>query len=75
MPKKVVRCGECVNRVYDMGIGFVPNVTMMCSVLEQEVDEDDGCTFGMIGDGGIVSKQYDIDLSNHAAINGYYNYG
>ena len=72
--KKVIRCGECANRMYDLGIGFVPHTTMLCGVIGCEVEDDDGCTFGMIGEGGYVSKKYDVDISGYAAVNGRHEY-
>lgn len=72
--KKVIKCSECANRAYDIGIGFVPYTTMLCSVLGCEVEDDDGCTFGMIGEGGYVSKKYDVDISGYAAVNGRHEY-
>ena len=68
--KKVVRCHECANRVYDMGIGFVPHTCLMCGILDCEVEEDDGCTFGVVGAGTYASKKYDVDIGGYAAVNG-----
>ena len=68
--KKVIRCRQCANRMYDMGVGFVPHVTMLCGILGCEVEDDDGCTFGVVGEGGYVSKKYDVDINGYAAVNG-----
>lgn len=73
--KKVTRCGDCANRVYDLGIGFVPQTVMMCSVMGCGVEPDDGCTFGIEGEGGYVTKKYDVDIGGYAAVNGYEEYG
>ena len=69
--KEVTRCCECVNRLYDLGICFVPQTTMLCSVLQCEVSDDDGCTFGAKGEGGYVTKPYDVTIEGYAAINGW----
>ena len=72
--KKVVRCGECANRIYDLGIGFVPNITVMCGVMGCNVDDDDGCTFGIKGEGSYVSKDIMVNIEGYAAVNGQYEY-
>ena len=75
MLKKVTRCSECANRLYDIGVGFVPHTTMICGMIGCEVDDDDGCTFGQKGEGGYVSKKYDVDIGGYAAINGCRDFG
>lgn len=72
--KDVIRCGECCNRMYDLGIGFVPRTVMICGVLGCEVENDDGCTFGTKGDGGYVTKNYDVSIEGYAAISGCREY-
>lgn len=67
--KRVTRCKDCANRAYDLGVGFTPITTMVCGMMGLEVEEDDGCTFGMKGDGGYVSREYDIDLSYNMSTN------
>ena len=73
--KKVIRCKNCANRLYDLGVGFIPNTRLMCGVLGCEVSEDDGCTFGMVGEGGYMSKKYDVDIGGYAAVNGCRDFG
>lgn len=51
-----------------MGVGFVPHVTMMCGIIGCEVDEDDGCTFGVEGEGGYTKKEYDVYIDGCAAV-------
>ena len=69
--KKIVRCKDCANRAYDLGIGFTSKVIMMCTDTGREVNEDDGCTFGFKGDSlGYVSRDCEVSLSGHEAVNG-----
>lgn len=72
--KEVTRCSECVNRVHDLGVGFIPNTRLICSMIGCEVEFDDGCTFGEVGDGGYATRECEIILDGHAAVNGYYEY-
>ena len=69
--KEVVRCKDCINRVYDFGIGFTAKIDMICGDSGRHVDEDDGCTFGIVGEScGYVVRKCEVDLSGHEAVNG-----
>lgn len=73
--KRVARCKDCPNRVYDFGVGFVPSTTMLCSQFGIEVEDDDGCTFGSKGGkAGYVTRGYDVSLDGYAAVNGWNDY-
>lgn len=65
MPKDVIRCGNCANRVYDEGVGFVPQTTHICGLFSCEVTLGDGCTFGEPGKGSKMSRLVMVDLSNY----------
>ena len=69
--KEVVRCKDCMNRMYDYGVGFTAEVSIICADSGRQVDEDDGCTFGMVGeDCGCVSRDYEVVLNGHETVNG-----
>lgn len=69
--KKIIRCKDCVNRVYDFGVGFTAQTVLMCGDSGRLVDEDDGCTFGTRGEGGgYVVRKYEVDLKGYEAVNG-----
>lgn len=72
--KKVTRCNKCVNRVYDLGIGFMPNTRLICGMIGCEVEFDDGCTFGEVGDGAYATKEYEININGYATVNGRCEY-
>ena len=72
--KKVIRCKDCANRVYDIGVGFTAKTMMLCGFIGCEVDDDDGCTFGDKGDGRYACREYDVTLDSYAAINGCYEW-
>lgn len=66
----VVHCKDCAKAMWDFGVGFMAETTLICSERETEVGEHDGCTFGVIGEGGYVVKDYQIDLCGDAAVGG-----
>lgn len=68
MPKDVIRCGSCANRVYDEGVGFVPQTTHICGLFSHEVTLGDGCTFGEPGKGNKMSRLVMIDLGDYGGI-------
>ena len=72
--KSVTRCKDCDNRVYDFGVGFTANTTMFCGVFGCKVTEDDGCTFGELGEGGYAVKNIDVSIEGREAVNGYHYY-
>jgi len=72
--KSIIRCKECANRVYDLGVGFVPNITVVCGMIGCEVSQDDGCTFGNKGDGSYTSKEIPVSIEGYAAVNGTCGY-
>lgn len=66
--KSIVRCKDCAKAAYDLGVGFMTETVLVCSEREMPVEEDDGCTFGIIGEAGYVVKDYQIDLCGDAAV-------
>lgn len=75
--KDVIRCEDCAYRLYDLGVGFTAVTTMLCGMIGREVDPDDGCTFGIVGDGGYVVREIDVSIEGREAVNGdhyYYEY-
>lgn len=72
--KKIVRCEDCDNKVYDFGVGFMANTTLFCSMMGCKVEPDDGCTFGIVGEGGYAVKPMDVRIEGREAVNGYHYY-
>ena len=70
--KKVTRCKDCDNRVIDLGVGFSSTPKLICSQMCIEVEEDDGCTFGLKGDGGYAVRELDVTIQGREAVNGWY---
>ena len=69
--KEIIRCKDCANRMYDLGVGFTAEVNIICVDNGRQVDEDDGCTFGIVGEHcGYASRDYDVSLNGHEAVNG-----
>lgn len=70
--KKIIRCKKCGERVVYFGTGFTKERTILCTKFDQEVDPDDGCTFGSEGDPIHKPVRYNIiaDISGHPAVYG-----
>lgn len=72
MPKKVVRCKKCENRVPIHQIGFIQDDKLHCVQFDIPVDKDDGCTFGNEGDPTHKMVQnIEVDISDHVTVYGF----
>lgn len=61
--RDVFSCAHCSNRIVTRTAGFISTEESTCSLLEQPVTVEDGCTFGDC-DGPVPGViPYDIDLS------------
>lgn len=70
--KQMVPCIRCSLCAKDYGIGFVPSVRYLCSRDDEEVDVEDGCTRGCIGEPMFLKRDdFDIDLGDDAAVSRY----
>lgn len=48
--KRVTRCGKCALRAVYTPCGFTSVPELICTRTGEGVDEEDGCTFGEIGE-------------------------
>lgn len=73
--KPVVRCRECGYRALLQEAGFTGQVKRFCLKFgskdsPMEVEPDDGCTFGELGEPTYIRLDYDVQLGSDAAVNG-----
>lgn len=64
MGKTVTRCAKCQNCAICRSAGFTASEYLVCTRTNDEVDEDDGCTFGLRGNPRQGIVPYDIDISS-----------
>ncbi len=59
-----------MNKAYETG--FAGRVLLTCSDRNNaEVTAEDGCTFGVVGNGGTLKADVDATIETHAAVYGY----
>lgn len=60
--RRVVRCARCSLCADVRGCGFVPSDRLVCARTGEDVEADDGCTFGTPGRprAGVVPVEVDI---------------
>ena len=73
--KPVVHCRECGYRALLQEVGFTGQVKRFCLRFGSkddplEVEPNDGCTFGELGEPSYIRSNYDVQLGGDAAING-----
>ena len=71
MSKNIIRCKNCSKCGVQYSFGFNHKQLRFCSLLEQEVDSDDGCTFGHRGKNYTLKRLLDVEISGYAAVSGY----
>ena len=68
---KLVRCKDCTEHVTYRPVGFIPmTLYLKCVQFDMKVNENDGCTFGHLGDSLYSPRceHYDIDLGADACV-------
>lgn len=70
--KGIVRCSQCSSASWRLGFGFAGSDELHCTERSGTVEPDDGCTFGARGQPGTAVCEYEIDIGNHAAVNGWH---
>lgn len=69
--KELVSCRECALCAKDCGVGFVPTIRYICSRDDEEVDADDACTRGSLGEPMFLKRDAgNVDLGGDAAVGG-----
>lgn len=60
--KRVVRCGRCGLCAVYRPAGFLAEDRMACTRTGDDVEDGDGCTFGVSGPPQHGAVPYDVDL-------------
>ena len=69
--RKVTRCAHCAICKKIMPAGFTAVESYLCPLFDQEVESDDGCTFGVRGIPEHTSLYPDVCIADHAIVYGY----
>lgn len=69
--KDTIRCSECSSAAWKPHVGFCGTDELVCSDRSGTVDPDDGCTFGSRGAPRVAVSEYEVDIGNRAAVNGW----
>lgn len=72
MAKKIIRCAKCGCCSVYRPAGFIACKELVCKRTNESVDEDDGCTFGIIGEPSQGIVPYDVDLSSSCGMQQYW---
>ena len=67
---EVVRCSKCGNRVVAYPVGFESKCRLHCSRFYMEVDDNDGCTFGHVGEATTGTYAPEVVITGQSATNG-----
>lgn len=60
----IVRCAGCSLAAVTVPCGFIAEPILRCTERNlSEVDIDDGCTMGVLGEPQPMNDKYDVDLS------------
>lgn len=69
--KKVIRCKKCQERVEDYGVGFTNDFSLKCGYFQENVEPDDGCTFGKEGPSKYsIHRRVNVELGGHENVYG-----
>lgn len=69
--RPMVRCSACSLAATYTPAGFTSVPSLHCTRTGDDVDASDGCTFGSRGAPSTASAPYEVDIAQHAAVNGY----
>ena len=70
--RPIFKCSKCEKACVDIGVGFCSVQTLYCTYFGFEVDEDDGCTFGIRGKPKYKAVHpASVNIENHAIVYGW----
>ena len=70
--KEIIRCAACSRCARVLPAGFTSDYELYCIDGKDNVDKDDGCTFGSPGEPMNGTAYTIVDIADRAAVNGWH---